>query len=105
MATAPTTIHFPRQLQTRKRGTHWYAQMDGTELKLSNLDKVFWEAEGHLKGDLVSYYLNIAPTLLPYLRDRPLTLKRMPDGADGDFFYEKQAPAYTPEWLRRVPVT
>jgi DNA ligase D-like protein (predicted polymerase) len=105
MATIPTTVEFPRALEARTRGSHWYAEVDGTELKFSNLDKVFWGPEGHLKGDLVAYYLNIAPTLLPYLRDRALTLKRMPDGADGDFFYEKQAPAYTPEWLRRVPIT
>ena len=105
MATVPTTIQFPRQLAARKRGTHWYAEVDGTQLKLSNLDKVFWGPEGYLKGDLLTYYFNAAPTLLPYLRDRPLTMKRMPDGADGGFFYEKQAPAYTPEWVRRMPVT
>jgi bifunctional non-homologous end joining protein LigD len=105
MATIPTTVEFPRALQARKRGRHWHAEVDGVELQLSNLDKLFWEPEGHLKGDLVAYYWNIAPTLLPYLRDRALTLKRMPDGADGEFFYEKQAPAYTPDWMRRVPIT
>ena len=105
MATVPTTVQFPRQLPARKSGTHWHAEVDGTPLKLSNLDKVFWKPEGYVKGDLLTYYFNIAPTLLPYLRDRPLTMKRMPDGPDGGFFYEKQAPAYTPEWMRRVPVT
>lgn len=105
MATVPTTVHFPRQLPARRKGSHWFVEVEGAELKLSNLNKLYWKPEGYLKGDLISYYFNIAPTLLPYLRDRALTMKRMPDGADGGFFYEKQAPAYTPEWMRRVPIT
>lgn len=104
MATVPNTVAFPRELQARRRSTHWDVEVDDTTVSLSNLDKPYWKPEGFLKGDLVTYYFNIAPTLLPYLRDRPLTLKRMPEGADGDFFYEKQVPAHAPPWVRTVPI-
>ncbi len=75
------------------------------DVELSNLDKLFWVPEGYTKGDLVAYYFNIAERILPVIRGRPLTLKRMPDGADGEFFYAKQAPAHTPDWMPRAPVT
>jgi bifunctional non-homologous end joining protein LigD len=78
--------------------------IDGRELRLSNLDKVFWPEEGYTKGDLVAYYFNVAPRMLPYLAGRPLTMKRMPDGIDGPFFYEKDAPSHTPEWMPRCAV-
>jgi bifunctional non-homologous end joining protein LigD len=93
------TVAFPKPLPAERRGEHWWMEVDGRELRLSNLDKVFWPEEGYTKGDLIAYYFNIAPRILPYLRERPLTLKRMPDGAFGPFFYEKNAPPYTPEWL------
>jgi len=79
-------------------------EADGRELRLSNLDKVFWPVEGYTKGDLVAYYFNVAELILPYLRERPLTMKRMPDGIAGPFFYEKTAPSHTPEWIARCPV-
>jgi bifunctional non-homologous end joining protein LigD len=79
-------------------------EADGRELRLSNLDKVFWPDEGYTKGDLVAYYFNVAELILPYLRERPLTMKRMPDGVAGPFFYEKTAPSHTPEWIARCPV-
>jgi bifunctional non-homologous end joining protein LigD len=79
-------------------------EVDGRELRLSNLDKVFWSQEGYTKGDLVAYYYNAASWILPYLAGRPLTMKRMPNGVQGDFFYEKSAPSHTPEWMRRCPV-
>lgn len=56
------------------------------------------------KGDVIEYYRDIAPVMMPYLKDRPLTLKRYPDGVDGDYFYEKNAPAYTPEWIETFAV-
>ena len=74
-------------------------------LRLSNLDKVFWPKEGYTKGDLLAYYWNARDLMLPYLRDRPLTRKRMPDGIEGPYFYEKNAPAHTPEWMPRCRVT
>jgi bifunctional non-homologous end joining protein LigD len=66
----------------------------------SNLEKVFWPAEGFTKGDLLAYYREIAPWLLPYLRDRPLVLTRYPDGIEGKSFFQKDAPKWAPEWLR-----
>jgi bifunctional non-homologous end joining protein LigD len=72
---------------------------DGRVLKLSNLDKPFWPREGITKGDLLAYYRAIAPALVPHLRDRPFTMKRYPDGVDGDFFFQKDAPKHMPEWI------
>ncbi len=70
------------------------------ELSLSNLDKVFWPEEGYTKGDLISYYRDIAPWLLKFLEDRPLVLTRYPDGIDGKSFFQKNAPGFQPEWVR-----
>jgi DNA ligase D-like protein (predicted ligase)/DNA ligase D-like protein (predicted polymerase)/DNA ligase D-like protein (predicted 3'-phosphoesterase) len=98
------TVEFPRALETEKRGDAWWMEADGRELRLSNLDKVFWPDEGYTKGDLVAFYFNAAELIVPYLRDRPLTMKRMPDGMAGDFFYEKTAPSHTPDWVQRCPV-
>jgi bifunctional non-homologous end joining protein LigD len=66
----------------------------------TNLDKVFWPADGFTKGDMIAYYEGIAAWLLPYLRDRPVVLTRYPDGIDGKSFFQKDAPAYAPSWLR-----
>jgi bifunctional non-homologous end joining protein LigD len=68
-------------------------------LKLSNLDKPFWPKEGITKGDLLAYYQAIAPVLVPHLKDRPFTMKRYPDGAEGDFFFQKDAPKHMPGWI------
>ncbi|HEU5171194.1 MAG TPA: DNA ligase D [Gemmatimonadales bacterium] len=72
--------------------------------RLTNLDKVFWPAEGYAKGDLIEYYRSIAPWLLPYLKDRPVVLTRYPDGIEGKSFYQKDAPPFTPEWVRTVKI-
>jgi bifunctional non-homologous end joining protein LigD len=72
-------------------------------LRLSNLDKVFWPDEGITKGDLLSYYREVAPVLLPHLRDRPFTMKRYPDGWQGDHFFQKDAPKHMPEWIPTRP--
>jgi bifunctional non-homologous end joining protein LigD len=77
-------------------------QVDGRTLALSNLEKVLYPAAGFTKGQVLDYYARIAPNLLPHLRDRPLTFKRYPDGVDGHFFFEKNAPSHTPDWVRRV---
>ena len=68
-------------------------------LKLSNLDKVFWPEEGITKGDLVAYYREVAPVLVPHLRERPFTMKRYPDGWQGKHFFQKDAPSHMPEWI------
>jgi bifunctional non-homologous end joining protein LigD len=98
------TVEFPKQLPAERDGEHWWMTADGQELRLSNLDKVFWPEEAYTKGDLVAYYYNVADWILPYLAGRPLTMKRMPDGITGPFFYEKQAPSHTPGWMPRCAV-
>jgi bifunctional non-homologous end joining protein LigD len=70
-------------------------------LKLSNLDKPFWPDEGITKGDLLRYYLAVAPVLVPHLKDRPFTMRRYPDGAYGKAFFQKDAPKHMPEWIPR----
>ena len=102
--TSRPALKLPRELETTRRGQHWYVTLDGHEVRLSNLDKVYWPDEGYTKGDLLSAYYNLAPLILPHLRDRPLTLLRMPDGIAGPEFYEKQAPSHTPDWVPRAHV-
>ena len=77
---------------------------EGHELKLSNWDKVLYPGAGFTKGDLIAYYARIAPAVLPHLHDRPLTLKRYPNGVDAPHFYEKQAPSHRPEWVQAARV-
>jgi bifunctional non-homologous end joining protein LigD len=79
-------------------------EIEGRELKLSNLDKVLYPAAGFTKGQVIDYYARIAPVLLPHLKDRPLTMKRYPEGVDGFFFYEKNCPAHRPEWVQTAKV-
>jgi bifunctional non-homologous end joining protein LigD len=71
-------------------------------LRLSNLEKVFWPAEGITKGDLLAYYRDVAAAVVPHLRDRPFTLKRYPDGWQGQHFFQKDAPAGMPDWMPTV---
>jgi bifunctional non-homologous end joining protein LigD len=78
--------------------------VQGRRLRLTNLDKVMYPKTGFTKRDLIDYYVRIAPVLLPHLHDRPLTLKRYPDGVEGQFFYEKQCPSHRPDWVRTEAV-
>ena len=78
--------------------------IEGRRLKLSNLDKVLYPATGFTKGQVIDYYSRVASTLLPHLSGRPLTLKRYPDGVDGQFFYEKRCPSHRPEWMQTMSV-
>ena len=72
-ATGPAfTVDFPTPLPAERRGEHWWMEAEGRELRLSNLNKVFWPDEGYTKGDLIAYYFNVADLILPYLRGRPL---------------------------------
>ena len=73
-------------------------------LKLSNLDKPFWPDEGITKGDLLAYYRDAAPAVVPHLKNRPFTMKRYPDGAYGKFFFQKDAPTHMPDWIPTVEV-
>ncbi len=76
----------------------------GKQLSLSNLDKVLYPDVGFTKGQVIDYYTRVAPVLLPHLQDRPLTLKRYPNGVDGGHFYEKQCPSHRPDWVRSEAV-
>jgi len=78
--------------------------VEGKRLSLSNLDKVMYPAVGFTKGQVIDYYTRVAPVVLPHLRDRPLTLKRYPNGVEGQYFYEKRCPSHAPEWVRREQV-
>src|SRR5690348_15146801 len=71
---------------------------------VTNLDKPLYPGNGFTKGQVIDYYIRVAPYLLPHLKDRPVTLKRYPDGVTGEFFYEKDAPGFTPEWVKTFPV-
>ena len=77
---------------------------DGRELKISNWDKVLFPATGFTKGDLIAYYARIAPAVVPHVHDRPLTLKRYPNGVDAPHFYEKQSPSHRPEWVQTARI-
>jgi len=79
-------------------------EVEGRILRLSNLDKVMYPKAGFTKGDLIDYYVRVAPVLLPHLHGRPLTLKRYPDGVEGQHFYEKQCPSHRPEWVQTAAV-
>lgn len=98
----PVTIDFPVPLPAERRGNHWFARAGEIDLRLSNLDKVFWPETGYTKGDLLTYYFNASETILPHVDNRPLTLRRMPDGVQGAYFYAKDAPSYTPDWMPRL---
>ncbi|HUR18234.1 MAG TPA: non-homologous end-joining DNA ligase [Acidimicrobiales bacterium] len=76
----------------------------GRELSLSNLDKVLYPQAGFTKGEVIGYYQDIAPALLPHLAARPLTLKRYPNGVEGQFFYEKRCPSHRPPWMATTSV-
>jgi bifunctional non-homologous end joining protein LigD len=78
--------------------------VEGRRLGLSNLDKVLFPQAGFTKGQVIDYYTRIAPAVLPHLSGRALTLKRYPNGVEGDFFYEKQRPSFAPDWIHTAPI-
>jgi len=76
------------------------AQRKSRELTFSNLDKIFWPDDQYTKGDLIEYYRSVSHWILPYLADRPVVLTRFPDGIGGKSFFQKDAPAFVPDWIR-----
>jgi bifunctional non-homologous end joining protein LigD len=78
--------------------------VDGRRLRLTNLDKMLYPGAAFTKGDVIHYYSVIAPVMLPHLQDRPVTMLRLPDGVDGERFFEKRCPKHRPEWLPTVPL-
>ena len=79
-------------------------EIEGRQLKLSNLEKVLYPEAGFTKGQVIDYYMRIAPALLRQIQGRPLTLKRYPNGVDAGYFYEKQCPSHRPPWVQVAPV-
>lgn len=79
-------------------------EIDGKTLSLTNLEKVLYPATGFTKGQVIDYYARIAPVLVPHLSGRPLTLKRYPEGVDREYFFEKNATKYRPEWVQTAAV-
>jgi bifunctional non-homologous end joining protein LigD len=79
-------------------------EIQGKQLKLSNLEKVLYPATGFTKQQVIDFYVRIAPAMLPHLAGRPLTRKRYPNGVDEEFFYEKNAPQHRPDWVKTAPI-
>jgi bifunctional non-homologous end joining protein LigD len=79
-------------------------EVQGRNLKLSNLEKVLYPAAGFTKKDVIDYYVRIAPAILPHLAGRALTRKRYPDGVEGEPFFEKNAPMHRPDWVKTAPI-
>jgi bifunctional non-homologous end joining protein LigD len=94
----------PAELVVREEANAVVAEVDGRQVKLSNLDKVLYPEAAFKKRDVIDYYARIAPVLLPHLEGRALTLKRYPNGVDAQFFYEKNAPSHRPEWVTTARV-
>jgi bifunctional non-homologous end joining protein LigD len=81
--------------------------IEGTQVHVTNLDKIFYPRIGFTKGQVIDYNIQISPALLPHLKDRPISLKRYPEGVEGPYFYEKRCPDHRPKWIKtaRVPKT
>jgi bifunctional non-homologous end joining protein LigD len=79
-------------------------EVDGAQVDVTNLDKIFYPKTGFTKGEVIDYYVRISSVLLPHLKQRPITLKRYPDGVEGFFFYEKKCPEHRPKWVKTTKV-
>jgi bifunctional non-homologous end joining protein LigD len=79
-------------------------EVSGKRLQVSNLDKVLYPKARFTKGEVIDYYIRISPVLLPHLKNRPLTLKRYPNGVEAAFFYEKKCPSHRPKWVNTAKV-
>ena len=77
--------------------------LDGIPIHVTHLDKLYWPQAGFTKGDMLRYYRDVAPALLPYLRDRPVTLRVYPNGVEGAGYYQRERPEHAPDWLRETP--
>ena len=93
-----------RKMTARQNRVAAPVTIGGRQLSLSNLDKILYPKTGFTKGQVIDYYSAIARTILPHLKDRPITMKRFPDGVAGEHFYEKAAPSFTPQWMKTFPI-
>ena len=78
--------------------------VEGRSIEVTNLDKELYPGGHYTKGEIINFYVRVAPFLLPHIKDRPVTLKRFPNGVSGEFFYEKDAPSFTPKWVQTFQV-
>jgi bifunctional non-homologous end joining protein LigD len=97
-------VELPSSLMVARDGEAFLTQGTERPVRLSNVDKVFFPQDGYTKGDLLQYYAAVAPLLLPHLSQRAIVLARFPDGAEGDWFYEKECPSHRPPWLATAPL-
>src|ERR1700726_382693 len=95
MSLAPT---IPRDVD------HVVLTVDGKEVRLTNLRKIFWPELGLTKGGLLQHYAEVAEVLLPHIRDRAMVMKRNPHGASGPFFFMKRAPSPRPSWIETCSI-
>jgi bifunctional non-homologous end joining protein LigD len=93
----------PARIVIPRSGSHTL-KIAGREVRLTNLDKLFWPDEKISKGNLIQYYVDVAPVLLPHIRNRAMVMKRYPHGAAGEFFFMKRAPVPRPEWIRTCSI-
>ena len=91
-------------MPARKQSAKQTLRIGERDVPVSNLDKVLFPEAKFTKGQLIDYYIRVSRWLLPHLDNRPVTLKRYPDGVTGEFFYEKDAPRFTPAWVKTFPV-
>ncbi len=101
---APVAAGAPSYEVVAETPTTVEVAVDGRRLRLSNRAKVLYPRAGFTKGEVIDYYAAIAPVLVPHTVDRPLTLKRYPDGVEGKYFYEKRCPAHRPDWVATAPI-
>src|SRR6185436_15794 len=87
------------QIKLPKDKNNLDVQIDSRVVRLTNLNKLFWPKLGVTKRDLIQYYLDVAPVLLPHIIDRAMVMKRYPHGAAGEFFFMKRAPSPRPDWI------
>jgi len=99
-----TTNDQRRTTNDHHMSTPTIVEVQNRNLSLTNLDKILYPAAGFTKGQVVDFYVRIAPVLVPHLAGRPLTMKRYPEGIDHEYFFEKNAPKFRPDWVKTAPV-
>jgi len=100
--TPPASAEIPKLLPPKQ--AEIILSIEGRQLKFTNLNKIFYPQQGYTKRDVINYYDAVAPLLVPHLKDRPLSLKRYPNGIDGKYFFQKEAAEKFADWLRTEPI-
>lgn len=100
----PVEVKKETPMKKTTNGKDYEIKIEGHDLKLTHLDKIFWPKEKYTKGDLIQYYTKIYDYIIPYLKDRPESLNRHPNGIKGPNFFQKDVDHQGPEWVQRVPI-